>query len=367
MSEKEDLSKTKTGKNILAKKYFIIMVFILIVLIFGFVFFNQGKFIWNISESSNICGDGTLNQECSENKPYFCDNGVLTEKASVCDCPKNLWKKGDFCYSDYQTNPKDIELKYVLDGKENTIRFTAYQGVSDYLENLSQTIVYLEDEAPELADFKIRNINNELQREMILPLVIRIENLFPEDKSQQVRTAISLVQNINYGYSDKKIDFLNQEINYSRYPYNVLHDSEGICSEKSELLVFLLKEIGYDSAFLFYPEENHEAVGIKCPEKKSLENSEYCYVETTAPAILTDNQMVFVEDIVLSGEPDIINISSSENLVLPENMPEYEDAENFIELRNDLSEKKWVWPFRKIKFSRLKQKYGIMDEEYYLD
>jgi len=43
------------------------------------------------------CNDGTLDPECSKNKPYQCVNGTLVKKATICGCPDNYLKKGDDC------------------------------------------------------------------------------------------------------------------------------------------------------------------------------------------------------------------------------------------------------------------------------
>lgn len=333
------------------------IIFVVIVIVLWIIFgFSQKNPITS-------CGDETSFVECSLNKPYFCEEGILTEKASVCGCPSILVKKEDFCYSPYQQSPKNASLRYILDSKEKKIDFMIYKGVSDYLKNLKTIIFYNHGQIPQLSDFKIRHINESLQREMILPLVIKIQNLAPGDKVKQARIAISLVQNINYGYSNKTTLFAGNQINYSRYPYDVLYDSEGICGEKSELLVFLLKEIGFGTAIIFYADENHEAVGIECPIEESLNNSGYCYIETTAPAIITDDKVEFLGGKKLESEPLIIPIS--EGISLPEDLQEYEDAENLENLKKELSEKNWVWPFKKAEFENLKEKYEL-GEGYYL-
>ncbi|MFH1839634.1 MAG: hypothetical protein ABH849_00620 [Nanoarchaeota archaeon] len=40
------------------------------------------------------CEDGTLHPECSTNKPYQCVNGSLVKRASVCGCPDEYMRKG---------------------------------------------------------------------------------------------------------------------------------------------------------------------------------------------------------------------------------------------------------------------------------
>ena len=50
-----------------------------------------------------------------------------------------------------------------------------------------------------------------------------------------------------------------------KYPYEILYENKGVCSDKSRLLACLLKELGFGCVLFVYNSENHEAVGIKCP------------------------------------------------------------------------------------------------------
>lgn len=43
------------------------------------------------------CSDGTLSPECSDNKPYLCQDGTLVQRASVCGCPWRYEEDGDSC------------------------------------------------------------------------------------------------------------------------------------------------------------------------------------------------------------------------------------------------------------------------------
>ena len=147
--------------------------------------------------NEEVCGDGTAYGNCSLRKPYFCLDGVLVEKASVCGCPDMLTIEGDLCISNYQTNPKNITLKYVLRGEEMEIDFLVYKGMIDYISTLPNAISSNRDIEPSRQDFKLRNINEKEQRELLLPLSTKIQNL-AEDKIDQARIAISLVQNIPY-------------------------------------------------------------------------------------------------------------------------------------------------------------------------
>ncbi len=309
------------------------------------------------------CNDGTLYNSCSETKPYFCSKGTLIEKASSCGCYNSSKVKKDKCSSVYETDPKKITLYYLLRGKKQEINITVYGGMSKYLSELPRYIDSIEKE-PTLLDFKLRSLDEEKQRILLLSLVMRIKNL-AKDKEDQARIAISLVQNIPFGNSNKTLQFGNTPIDYQRYPYEVLYDMEGICSEKSELLVFLLREIGYSSAFLYYNLENHEAVGIKCPLKKSLNNTGYCFIETTGPSIITDNKVDYVGVSGLKSNPEIIPISGELSFGGEYSFYEYRDSRILNKIREDMTEEGMINFFQHIQFQTIKKKYGLINFDEY--
>ena len=309
------------------------------------------------TEKIPTCGDGTFYSTCSLTKPYFCNEGTLVEKASICGCNRDLTfsKENDSCTSKYNTGQKEITLNYLLSGRQYGINFNSFEGAYDHIFNTSRVIYYEGFEIPFRSDFKIQSINNEIQKEMLLPLVKKIQNLAPHDKTQQARIAVSIVQNIPYGFSEKDDTFENLDINHSRYPYEVLYENQGICGEKSQLLAFLLKELGYGVSIFYFADENHEAVGIKCPIEKSFYGSGYCFVETGGPSIITDFSMEFANGLKLSSIPDILLISNG--ISLPEEMPEYKDAKTLNDIRN----KNFIGFLKFWKFNNIKEKYGLAE------
>ncbi|RLG15020.1 hypothetical protein DRN69_03600 [Candidatus Pacearchaeota archaeon] len=339
----------KTNK--IKKRKLIVLAFLIVALVFAsfFIFFLNK---YNIRS----CGDGTLDGSCSSIKPYFCSEGILIEKASLCGCPDIFSQSGDTCISEYQTEPKNITLKYILSGKEKEIEFTVYKGVVDYLSGLPRQIYYRNGEEPLRKDFKLKGINDPIQKEFLLPLVIKIQNI-AKDKTEQVRIATSLVQKIPFGNSDKITRFRKNIINYSRYPYEVLYDVKGVCGEKSELLVFLLREMGYGTAFLHYSFENHESVGIKCPFEYSVDETGYCFIETTGPSIITDAEVEYVGIGRLLSKPEIIVISDGDSL--DKNLYEYRDAEELIRIRRSLENRGKINFFQHKILENLKKKYGL--------
>ncbi len=331
-------------------KYIVVVLFVVMVLA---LIALDIAFSEKSSQKIRTCGDGTFYDTCSLRKPYFCEEGILVEKASICGCNDISNKLGDSCFSKYQTNPKDITLKYVLRGEEREMVFTVYEGMADYLPGVSRAIYYEGDEIPSRADFKLKSMNEEEQREFLLPLVTKIQGI-TSDEEDQVRIAISLVQSIPYGFSEKTVSFVGNQVDYSRYPYEVLYDNQGICGEKSALLAFLLREMGYEIVFFYHALENHESLGIRCPVEQSLDNTGYCLIETTAPSIITDNSIEYVGGITLRSEPQVILISKGASI--GSDWYEYDDADDMEKIRSGKFSL-----FKNSKLKNLKDKYGLVE------
>jgi len=328
----------------------VVIGFSILIVVVLFIFF------YLLFSKDYSCNDGTRYNECSNIKPYFCSNGVLIEKASICGCDKNLGIVSDTCVSSYQNGPKNITLHYVLRGEKREINFTVYKGMTDYLSKIPRYIESVQN--PTLLDFKLRLIDEEQQRGLLLPLVVQIESL-TKDKTDQARIAISIIQNIPFGNSTNSLKFGNIYVEYQRYPYEVLYDNKGICSEKSALLIFLLREMGYGTSSIYYNLENHEAVGIECPKEKGVNNSSYCFVETTGPSIITDDETeYFGVDRQLSSIPKVINISTG--ISLEKNLYEYKDAEILINVRKDMKVNGEINPLQYFEFQNLRGKYGLI-------
>lgn len=348
----------------LEEKYLILTLFVVVLFIlfsggFGIIRFVQKNLQ---AETENYCGDDTLYNVCSDTKPYFCSEGKLVERVLICGCPEGFIVSNNSCISEYQEISKTIPLYYMLHGERNLIEFTVYKGFADYIADIPRSISYSVGEDFSRADFTLNAINEEEQRKFLLPLVIKIQNI-TDDKEDQVRIAISIVQNIPFKYSNKTLLFGEDIINYSRYPYEVLYEYEGICGEKTDLLIFMLRELGYGVSFFYYPEENHEAVGIKCPVKQGIMESGYCFVETTGPSIITDDKLYYTGSGRLFSSPEIYFISEGEGL--GKNIDEYRDADRWIRIRNSMEKRGLIGPIEKAVYDSIRVKYGLV-ENYYI-
>ena len=167
-------------ENVVPKKYLAITLFVLVLLIlfsggFGLVSLFKNKFY----TGESVCGDGTIYDSCSANKPYYCLGGSLIQGATVCGCPEAFGEKGNACISVYHAAPKEINLSYVLRGEKETLEFEVYGGVVNYLSDVPKSIISSEEDAPSRGDFKLKNLGEEVQREFLLPLVVEIQDIRP--------------------------------------------------------------------------------------------------------------------------------------------------------------------------------------------
>jgi hypothetical protein len=147
----------------------------------------------------------------------------------------------------------------------------------------------------------------------------------------------------------------------SRYPYETIAEGKGSCECKSELLVFLLRELGFETALFYYQEENHEAVGIKCPDKYSLNGTGFCFVETTLPAPISYSEGRYQG---LGGSSTLGSYSElifiSEGIGLSKDIDDYSDAKILGRLVDKIDKKGYVNYFEKKKLDGLREKYGLI-------
>ncbi len=326
---------------------FLVLILIAIILLIS----KQDEYL----KTSQTCGDGTFYNSCSLSKPFFCESGYLIEKSSSCGCEEGYSKIAESCFNEFYIDAKENSFNYFFNGEYSKISLIVYKGLYEYLDSLPRSIYYSEGEIPSRRDFIFLKIEDELQKRAIKELVVQIQNIAPEDKLAQARIAISLVQNIPYSDSRGNIDFAGSSVGLARFPYQVLYDNGGACEEKSELLILILRDIGYGVAAFYYGPENHESVGIKCPLKESLDESGYCFVETTAPSILGDSGGDYPGTGRLLSKPTIFLIK--DGLVLPNSLPEYSDSKKVMRLRDG----KIAFILSKDSFLRkINERYGVL-------
>jgi len=345
-NQNKDVSLDYKFKRINA---FLVVLMVVIIAVF-FVLRSNGFF-------SNTCGDGTFIGNCSEDKPYYCnEDHFLTKEADVCRCPGEMNYSEGVCSTDYERGEIHKSFDYYVHGEEEEVSIFLYQGVEEYVEGISRVYDSTESDVS-LRDIKLFIINDPIQKNYLMHLVKKIQNI-DRDKTDQARIAVSIVQRIPYGFSNQSLKgIFSKEVSYSRYPYEVLYEGKGVCGERSELLVFLLRELGFGTAIFNFPEDNHQAVGIKCPISESFDGSEYCFIETTAPSIISSDKNNYIGRTKFEGDYEIIPISNGDSL--PQGLDEYDDSKTWIKLGKILEEKEELNFFRYYRRRALAEKYGL--------
>ncbi len=99
-NEKKDINYPKLKKlKVLVYLIIIIVVLDALVLLYflkpNFDFFEKSNNITEkVTTNGLACKDGTPNEKCSIEKPYYCYKGELLKKAFTCGCP--IGYKADF-------------------------------------------------------------------------------------------------------------------------------------------------------------------------------------------------------------------------------------------------------------------------------
>jgi len=232
----------------------------------------------------------------------------------------------------YETGATTRLQKYVLHGESGNITVKMYSGVYNELSSEhspTACLRYDNDKSPctnfELQEYYLQYLDNPIQKKELGELIHSIESK-TSNQDDRARIAISLVQNIPYDW-DK---FLNSTTNRTKSPYMVLYENKGVCSEKSLLLAFLLRELGYGVVLFTFESENHMAVGIKSPIQYSYENSGYAFIESTSPTIITDSQGNYSGAGKLTSIPEQYNISDGSSF--SSITEEYQDSIEFNQL-----------------------------------
>ena len=286
------------------------------------------KIIGDDCEKIKRCSDKTVYGTCSLKRPLYCSDGILVSKSSVCGCPTDEIVYGESCVSKFMTNPSKRTSWYILNGKKDRIILTVYFGLKEYLSELSRSY-YCNPDCPTDRELELEFIDQKEQKEYLKELIEKIRQL-TDDEDDQARIAISFVQKIPYDTKGLENNDLN-----NRYPYEVIYDLKGVCGEKSRLLALILRELGFGVVLFNFENENHMAVGIKCPSEYDYIDTGYCFIETSVASIITNSEGDYVGVGKLSSTPDIINIGDGKSF--DSVSEEYEDAKEWNKI-NKISE-----------------------------
>ncbi|MDP3956930.1 MAG: hypothetical protein Q8Q10_00315 [bacterium] len=161
------------------------------------------------------------------------------------------------------------------------------------------------------------------------------------NENQMVEFVAAFVQTIPYdqGKLDRRKSGLDGVTEKITYPYEVLYDNTGVCQDKSYLAYSLLKELGYGVAIFLFPdpEDNHMAIGVKCPLQYSNYASGYCFIETTS----LGNKIGMIPDLIPQSRiaTSDIQINTVENSQAAD--AEYQPLGN-VEILNTIDGKEYT-------------------------
>ncbi|WNZ29337.1 MAG: hypothetical protein IAX21_00245 [Candidatus Bathyarchaeota archaeon] len=315
-------SKPKTAKSS-NKKWTIIAIIIVVFLVVGSYYLIQNpNFLADLTDLNK--NDTSNTESVLPELPNSDSSNIPPPETVNSDTQSNT---NTITHQELEINPKNLSLKYLLYGETNQLSFTVFDGVNEYLSEIPRTISYFFWETePTKKDFVMKFLNDDVQMDYLIDLVDEIKSE-TSSKDDQARIAISLVQQIPYDWGG--LSSVNSE---NRYPYEVISDEMGVCEEKSRLLVFLLRELGFDTVLFNFESENHMAVGIKCSFQYCFKDTGYCFVETTNPSIITYDQAEYVGVGKLTSTPEIIHVS--DGFSFDSVSEEYNDAQEWIRLNN---------------------------------
>jgi hypothetical protein len=171
-----------------------------------------------------------------------------------------------------------------------TIHIPIYQSKYVYFSNLDRDIFLLNRSGknPEEEYYK-QFLLSDQDEDTIQKIISEIQYLTQANTSDDLVTAVvSFVQHIEYDCEKLfSYEHMTEHDYQTYYPYETLFLNKAVCGDTSLLLAKILNHLGYGSAFLIYEDQNHMALGIRCPNSQANfveDGVGYCYIETTAPA-----------------------------------------------------------------------------------
>ncbi len=174
---------------------------------------------------------------------------------------------------------KDFSFKYK--NREESLSLNLSPSIFDSYKKSPKIFKYQADSAPQdiQGEFYKLFLKSKASDNSIAQIVSGLEriaalNNLSDDELGEL--ALSFVQYIPYDTAKAR-----QPEPQPYYPYETLYLNRGVCSDKTFLAYQILQELGYGVAIIDMPDINHSAIGIACEKKYSLDNSGYCYGETT--------------------------------------------------------------------------------------
>jgi len=96
----EPASKPAKKERAFPKKFIAIGLIIAVVVAASYYFTSDISVLQDVQSALNMpvsCNDGTPADTCSANRPFYCSNGTLVERATFCGCSQGYAMRGEGC------------------------------------------------------------------------------------------------------------------------------------------------------------------------------------------------------------------------------------------------------------------------------
>lgn len=189
------------------------------------------------------------------------------------------------------------------------------------------------------------------QKEGLQPLVDWLNRKIKKS-GDRVRAAASLTQNIDYDYNKAtgEEEVATGRGHGTRYPYETLYENSGICGEKSFLITYLLKELGYGTATMVFLSPLHRVAGVKCAPEYDFRDTGYCIIQPNY------RKMITWEGSQKDEDPYQITVLSDGKTLNAKN--DYKDSRKYWEIMNSIDAGTYTAKQAKA-YRKLIKKYGL--------
>lgn len=181
------------------------------------------------------------------------------------------------------SNPDLKSSNYIFKYKniERNLNLALYSSIYNNYQSSTKVLKYYVDAPPDnlqesFYDIFLNSKANDNSIEQVSNSLLNIAKTEKLNDDELAELALAFVQYIPYD-TDKS----SQAKIKPYYPYETLYLNKGVCSDKVFLGYKILENLGYGVAIIDLPDKNHSALGLLCPAEYSLNNSGYCYAETT--------------------------------------------------------------------------------------
>lgn len=178
-----------------------------------------------------------------------------------------------------------VVYQWEYQGRSYEISQTLYTSIYQFYKSQPKAYSYF-DQLPENWEEEYYGMfvtENEKDNSImeVLDLIIEQGRKNKLSDDEMVELVVAFVQSIPY--DEKKAANISARTGNETmdYPYEVLFENSGVCSDKSFLAMMLIRKLDYGAAIFVFENENHMAIGIQCPREYSNYSSGYCFVETT--------------------------------------------------------------------------------------